>query len=147
MRDDLTVGAAQPLPVDDGVALGDAERTCHAGAGLAATGEQGLVLGGVADAAHLLGEAVEPADAAAGPGDERAASRDPLEQALDDQRVHGLAHGHPGHAELLHQLALGGGRGAGFGVTHEGADVLTHLYVLEGAASRGVEQLFHNHER
>ncbi|WP_366141081.1 LysR family transcriptional regulator [uncultured Nocardioides sp.] len=30
-----------------------------------------------------------------------------LEEALDDQRVHGLAHCHPGHAEVLDQLALG----------------------------------------
>ena len=33
-----------------------------------------------------------------------------LQEALGDQRVHGLAHGHPGHAELLHELALGGRR-------------------------------------
>ena len=147
MAIDLAVGAAQPLPVDDGVAGGDAEGAGHAGAGLAEAGVQGLVLGGVADAGHVLGEAGEPADAATWPGDEGAASGDALQQALGDQRVHGLADGHPGHAELLDELALGGCGGAGFGVTHEGAHVLAHLYVLQGAASRGVEQLFHKHER
>ena len=51
------VGAAQPLPVDDRVALGDAERPGHAGAGLLAAGEQRLRLGEQAAAGHLLGEA------------------------------------------------------------------------------------------
>ena len=133
--------------MDDRVAGGDAEGAGHAGAGLAEAGVHRLVLGGVADAGHVLGEAGQPADAAAGPGDERAAAGDALQQALGDQRVHGLPDGHPRHAELLDELALGGCGGARFGVTHEGAHVLAHLYVLQGAASRGVEQLFHKHER
>ena len=133
--------------MDHRVAGGDAEGACHTGAGLAEAGVQGLVLGGEPVARHVLAEARESADATAWPGHERAATGDPLEEALDDQRVHGLAHGHPCHAELLDELALGGRRRTGLGVAHEGAHVLAHLYVLQGAASRGVEQLFHNHER
>jgi hypothetical protein len=108
---------------------------------------QRLVLGRVADARHLLGEAVEPADTASRAGDERATPGDALEQTLGHQCVHRLADRHPGHSELLDELALGRCGGARFGVTDEGAHVFAHLYVLQGAASRDVEQLFHKHER
>ena len=120
--------------MDDRVAGGDAERAGHAGTGLAEAGVQGVGLGGVPEAGHVLAEAGQPADATTRAGDERAASRDPLQQTLGDQRVHRLPDGHPGDSELLHQLALGRCRGAGLGVAHEGAYVLAHLYVFQGAA-------------
>ena len=121
--------------MDDRVALGDAQRAGHAGAGLLAAGQQGLRLGEQAAPRHLLGEAdVSRLGGTPRAGHEGAAAGDPLEQALDDQRVHRLAHGHPGHAEPVHQLALGRGGRARGRARDQGADVLAHLDVLERAS-------------
>ena len=81
--------------------------------------------------AHLLGVAREPhLDVDLGARHERAAAGHPLEQALGDERVERLPHGHPGHPEVLHELALGRGRAAGFGPGDQAPDVLTDLHVL-----------------
>ncbi len=127
------VGAAQPLPVDDGVAGSHGERAGDAGAGLLAAGEQRLRLGQQAAGRHLLGVAQQPADVAARRGDEGAPTGDPLEQALRDQGVHRLPDRHPGDVELVDQLALGGRGRPGGGVVHQTPNVFTDLDVLRHA--------------
>ena len=72
-------------------------------------------------------------------GDEGAASGDPLEQTLGDQRVERLSHGHPGHAETGDQLALGRRGGAGRLGLDEAADVLADLDVLQRPLTRDDE--------
>ena len=137
-----TVGTAQALPVDDRVALGDAQRAGHARAGLLTARQQRLRLAQQPATGHLLGVAEQAADLAARAGDEGAAAGDPLEQTLDDQRVHRLAHGHPGHAEAVHQLALRRRGGARGGVLDQGSHVLPDLDVLERPAFAD-QQLVH----
>ena len=67
---------------------------------------------------------------------EGAARRRALEQTLGDERVDRLAHGHPRHAEVLHQLALRGCRGALGEILDQVADVLAHLDVLQRRSER-----------
>ena len=69
-------------------------------------------------------------------GDEGAAAGDPLEEALGDEGVERLAHGHAGHAEAGHELALGRGGGAGRLGLDEAPHVLAHLDVLECPLTR-----------
>ena len=97
----------------DLVALVDLERARDPGAGGLHPGQQGAGVGLHAAPAHLLGVAGQPhLHVDLGAGHERAAAGDPLEQTLGDQGVEGLAHGHPGDAEVLDELALGGSRTA-----------------------------------
>ena len=130
------VAAAQPAPVDHRVALADAERAGHAGAGLLAPGQQRLGLDEQVAPRHLLAERGDAARRTTRARHEGAATRDPLQQPLDHQRVHRLPHGHPGHAEPVHELALGGRGRAGRGARDEGAHVLAHLDVLERTSLR-----------
>ena len=134
--DDLLVGAAQPLPVDDRVARRDRQGAGHARAGLLAAGEQGLRLGQHAAARMSSVKEVSWPTRLAGLGDEGAATGHPLEEPLPDQRVERLAHRHPRDPELGDQLALGGRGGAGLGSGEEVTDVLAHLHVLEAALGR-----------
>ena len=97
-------------------------------------GLDGLGLGGGRHAApgHLLGVAGQPdLYVDLGPCHERAAAGHPLEQALGDQRVQGLADRHPCHAEALHELALGRRRTPRLGTVDQAANVFPHLHVLE----------------
>ena len=129
------VGAAQALPVDDGVALGDDQGAGQARAGLLAAGQQGLGLGEQGAPRHLLGE---PDESRVGPGSghEGATTGDPLEEAFGDEGVHGLAHGHPRNAEAVHELALGGHGRAGRGIVDQAAKVFADLDVLQLSAGR-----------
>ena len=101
------VGQPQPLPVGDRGPLLDLQRPGDAGSGALAAGEEGLGLGLLAAPLHLLGVRREPhlhVDERL--GHEGAAAGDALEQPLGHQRVDRVPHRHPGHAELLGQVAL-----------------------------------------
>ena len=63
-------------------------------------------------------------------GHEGAATRDPDQQSLADQRIHCLPDGHPRDAEPLDELTLGGGGRTRLASLDEGTDVLPDLDVL-----------------
>ena len=120
-----------------GVALGDVQRAGHAGAGLLAAGQQGLRLGEHAAALHLLGErrsagcAVRRGRATKVPAPGIRSSSPSTTRASIAWRT--VIRATP---KLVHELALGGRRGARGRAGHEGAHVLAHLDVLERAARR-----------
>ena len=81
---------------------------------------------------HLLGEGGQPNLQIEFRGcDERALALMALQDAVNDERVDGLAHGHPGDLEPLAQLALGGDWGAvGESVPDQLQQVVAHDDVL-----------------
>ena len=84
-----------------------------------------------AAAAHLLGVAGQAyLDVDLGAGHERAAAGHPLEEALGDQSVEGLPDGHPGHPEVLDELAFRRSRAARLGTLDQPPDVFPDLHVL-----------------
>ena len=126
------VGAAQPLPVDDRVALGDARARGPRRAGLLAAGEQRLGLGQHPAAGHLLGVAGEPcrlvdagwATKVPRPGI-RSSSPSATRASIAWRTVIRAT------PNCWHELALGRRRGARGRPATRDADVLAHLHVLE----------------
>ena len=141
---DGLVGAAQAAPVEHGVTGRDVERSRDTGAGLLARGRAASATPAASPAPDLLGERGEPAGGPRRLGDEGATAGDPLEEALGDEGVERLAHGHAGHAETGHELALGRGGGAGWLGLDEAPHVLAHLDVLERSLA-GYDELHRFH--
>ena len=130
----------------DLVALAELEGARDPGAGGLHPREQGPRVRLQAAPAHLLGVARQPRlYVDPGARHEGAPTGDPLEQALTDQGVERLTHGHPSDPEVLDQLPLRWSGAAWLGTLDQVADVLADLDVLVHywARAAGSEHVAH----